>query len=58
MKKCRFIREKENQHFSSFWGTPMLFRLEKGCFCNGSKIEKDLKKMKCHVKIHAKMPFD
>ena len=58
MKKCRFIREKEKWHFSSFWGTPMRFRLAKCCFCNGRKNEKDFEKIKWHVKIHAKMPFD
>ena len=36
----------------------MCLRLAKGCFCNGSKIEKDFEKMKWQVKIHEKMPFD
>ena len=36
----------------------MRFRLPKCCFCNGSKFEKAFKKMKWHVKIHGKMPFD
>ena len=40
-----------------FWGNPMRSRLAKCCFCNERKIEKEFKKMKWHVKIHAKMPF-
>ena len=40
-------------------GTPICrrSRLAKCCFCNERKIEKEFKKMKWHVKIHAKMPF-
>ena len=51
-------RKREVKYFNCFWGTPMCLTLAKCCFCNGSKIEKDFEKMKWHVKIHEKMPFD
>ena len=39
-------------------GVPLLaLDLQKLCFCNERKIEKEFKKKKWHVKIHAKMPF-
>ena len=53
-KRCDIFEKKR---CDSSWGTPIRSRLAKCCFCNGSRIKKEFKKMKWHVKIHAKMPF-
>ena len=55
--KMPFYQKEREVLFSPSWGTPMRSRLAKCCFCNERKIEKEFKKMKWHVKIHAKMPF-
>ena len=56
-KNAVLLEKKRCDIFFSSWGTPMCSRLGKCCFCNERKIEKEFKKKKWHVKIHAKMPF-
>ena len=56
-KNAVLLERKRCDIFPLLGGTPMRSRLAKCCFCNGSKIEKEFKEMKWHVKIHAKMPF-
>ena len=56
-KNAVLLERKRCDIFPLLGGTPMRSRLAKCCFCNGSKIEKEFKKMKWHIKIHAKMPF-
>ena len=55
--KMPFYQKEREVTFSLLLGYPMRSRLAKCCFCNERKIEKEFKKMKWHVKIHAKMPF-
>ena len=57
-KNAVLSERKRSDIFPPLGGTPMRSRLAKCCFCNGSKIEKYFEKVKWHVKIHAKMPFD
>ena len=55
--KMSFYQKEREVTFFLLWGSRMRSTLAKCCFCNGSKIEKEFKKMKWHVKIDAKMPF-
>ena len=55
--KMPLYQKEREVTFSPSWGTPMRSRLAKCCFCNERKIEKEFKKIKWHVKIHAKMSF-
>ena len=57
-EKMLFHQRKREVTFFLLLGSPMCSKLGKCCFSNGSKIKKDFEKMKWHVKIHAKMPFD
>ena len=47
-KNAILFKKKRCDIFPPLRGTPMRSRLAKCCFCNESKIEKDLKKVKWH----------